>query len=845
MVLGCGGDPESQAPSPSQPAADMPAPGSPAEPSPTPGSDAADAPDEAASESPASEPEPKYTAADFGAPSEKPEPKPTPEETKPAPTPTPDPSSLALAGNLPKNIEELIKGKPRTRPNDVSKWEMSDVVPAVQEKDLQRLKAALPYIVAKNKETPKVPMPLIVIGLRKLLDPQFLADLSNQPQGDGTGTTQPGGMPGGPGPGGMPGEGYGGMGPAMGGQTLTIDQQMAEMIVYALAITDTSEAANILRTIIKDKQFKTVHPQEVTKAAIKGLAFMDADRSQNDEVLFTALTDPKKYRIPSPTTVGGGYPGGPGMGPGAGYGGAQQEQRLTAEQLTKEAEQALKPIASAGLRELLAEYLIKSTTPLSETDRFAPWFTDSVPMNVPGQLTIYKKKVYENIPPSLESFLAKLEQNFTAYSSVSIARLLGVLSESDLPDDISQLAQSNQMGGMGGTQQQSAGWGTGGAGYGGMGAGAPGGYSGGGYGNAQDILAKFFEEKAANISTEKELARLTKEIWNADAANAITARLTKQPAVAGYGSTMGAPMGGGSTTGSNQEVMLACTMPLNKVRNAILKRCKSHYQNGPTTALGNTLGQSNSQTGMDPVAAALAAGGGGNMGGMPGMMGGGGTNSDLSTIDPGLLVVLKMLPREDPNAQPNGNRGGGAPGMGANGNMQHQWFSTSQQLVTKLFSQCYAASQKGSIDTMPIPTGEDAEDPCPLAPHRGAEIATRIDFKLPGSMKGDLGSLQTDPLEVHYIRIEELGNLQKILNHYKRLIKGQNHLLGNNMGYWFDSITEGSTPGSKRSVDVVISPGIPKPVDPFSNDHGGSRRPPKGVPIVVQILTIETADPSK
>ena len=283
LILGCGSDPAPQpsgdSPAP-QPAVDSPPPEAPADPVPAPTAAPGADPQAAAPESTTpEETKPAYSASDFGAPSGTPEPQPAPAEPKPAEaSSTPDLSTLAMGGNLPKNLEDIIKGKSRKRPDDITKWELSDVVPAMKENDQQRLQAALSYIVKNNAENPQIPMPLLAMGLRQVLDPTFLGKLSN-PQGGGTsggpGTMQPGGMPGGPGmmqPGGMPGEGYGGMNAGMGGKTLTINQQMAENIVYALAMTNhlgSSQHAtrNYRKTKISKRSIRKRSPKQPSRAS--------------------------------------------------------------------------------------------------------------------------------------------------------------------------------------------------------------------------------------------------------------------------------------------------------------------------------------------------------------------------------------------------------------------------------------------------------------------------------------------------------------------------------------------------------------------------------------------------
>lgn len=757
--------------------------------------------DATASTDPKSKPV-EYDPSDFGNPSGSNAKAKTPQTTDKTKSPPVSPSlnqSKSFNSMMSKKLKDLkaiLKGKTRTRPEDPTKWVDTDFIPARNENDL-KLKMAIEHHSKKRRGDPVFAMILAEILKPKTSEPAP----NSQNNGGGMGHTYGGGMG--------------------GGQTQQIDQQLVEMIVLRLAWNNTPEAARILRKIIQKRNYNILHPQTATKAALQGLAVMDVDCPDNDEVLFNALTNPRKYRKKSSTNTTGGMYGGSRMSYGGGMSGG--DQRMSAEKLAQEAERCLKPIASEKLRESLAGYLLKGSTTGKERQKFRPWFTKSSPTNVLGQLRLYAAPA-PRVPADL---LTEIEKQLTIFSRLAIARLLDICPIT--PD----LSNPNAMKGMVAPKQSPTGWGDegrGGSGFGaGMGMGGPmtGGYRGG-YGNTSDFIAECIKENTKKTSNEEKLVELTQKIWSPVIASAVGNRLNQTPNQNATGGNGFGGMGGGSANDS-QSVSLACTMPLDTVRHAIFKRCKSHYQKGPNVALGNALGQSTgggAGNSMDPDTSAA----GGAMGGM-GM--GGGTNSTLQAIDPGLLVVLKMLPREDPYAT-NGT-GGRNPGtgIGGAGSMQHQWFATSRKLVTKILGQCLIAAS-------PV-TGITENDPCPLAPHKGAEVVKRLDFTLPGGAKGLLGRLPTDSLEIHYIRIEEIGNLQRIVAHYKRAVKDQNHVLSGNMGYWFDGISEGSTPGTKRSVDVIISPGVEKPVDPFGG--GRNTRKKKGVPIVVQILTIEIADP--
>lgn len=703
-----------------------------------------------------------------------------------------------------KNTEAALIGKPRTRPEDITKWIETDFIPARDEND-SKLGAALVYHAKKYRKNP-----LFAMILAKIIEPKVAAPEIETSDEETAGRRMMFGND-------------GGRGRDRGRrdkQARPINQKLVETTVILLGTNDTPEAAKTLREIIKNRKFNVVHPETATKAALQGLAIINVNRSQNDEVLFTALTDPTKYRKKEVKDTTSAY--GDDISRSSRRRGGNDDKRMTAEELAKEAEECLKPIASEGLRILLADYLLSSSTSPADRQIFRPWFTESSPANVLGQL-----KIYEASPPGPE-LLAKLEEQFTNYSGLAMARLLGTIP---MTPDLSLLGDEKAIRDMVAPTKPSTGWGSdddGGRGNFGGNMTSPRNRSGGRRrrGNASDLIDEYLQEKAEKTSPEKELVRLTKKIWGANIAEAVANRLNQIPgqnpiSSSGFGEIGGGRRSSSSSDNSEESIALACTMPLDKVRHAILRRCKSHYQDGPDTALGK-ISSGRSGDNMDPATS-----------GAKRSMGSDSNAILLEVLDPGLLVVVKMLPREDPHALTKGSGGHGNSGTGNAGDMQRQWFEASKQLVTQILGQCFVAAS---------PTTETMEnDPCPITPHKGAGIVKRLDLKLPNDATGLLGQLPTDPIEIHYIRIEEVGNLQRMLSYYKRAVKGENHTLGN-MGYWFDKISGGATPGKRRSIDVIISPGVEKPVDPFHNNRNSRKK--KGVPIVIQILTIETADPA-
>ena len=675
------------------------------------------------------------------------------------------------------NAALILKGIDRKRPENVADWGPTDLRPAIETKD-PLLPLAIRHFEKQHEGDPQ-----IVSILMQFLDPNFL----NPPgAGPDNGTNPNNGSP-----------------KTGNTQPLQLDDKTVERIIVMLARNRTPEAARALRKIVTDKNLSIFQPQTATKAALKVLAVMDIDRKENDNVLFTAMVKPRKYRDLQGSASSGNR--------NQGWGGGQ---RLSAEQLSQEAEQILKPLASEQIRTRLAAHVLPdSAIRGSDREKFLAWFKESAPENVMGQLRIYE----ENVPnPEL---LDQFEKYFTRYSGAAIGRLLGVLPSTP---DLSRFGDNKD---KRPSLQELRGWG------------------GSGSANKDDELAIYiaeqFDAKAHNISSEEELVHLTKKLWSNEIAAILISRLNErlaQDPLKDYGKEKDT-----QKIDEKNRIAMACTIPLDKVRHTLFKRCKNHYQQGPAVALADIFPKNTESKSMDPGVKTS-----------DGNAGGGGTSNDAKpiAIDPGLLVTLKMLHREDPNIVPSGP-GGMEMRTGGTENVQNQWFYASQQLVAEILGQCYkACSASPAMGGMqptavkPKAEGEKAEaDPSSVELHKNAKIVSRLDFKLPQSVQGSLGDLPMDPLEVHYIRIEENNRHDIVANHYRRTLKGQEHLLdGGNMGYWFDSIKDGNAKGTKRSVDVLITPGT-QVANPVDNRGRPPRGPLRGMPIVVQILVVEAANP--
>ncbi len=232
--------------------------------------------------------------------------------------------------------------------------------------------------------------------------------------------------------------------------------------------------------------------------------------------------------------------------------------------------------------------------------------------------------------------------------------------------------------------------------------------------------------------------------------------------------------------------------------------------------------------------------------------------------DPGLLVLLKTLPREQrPAAQNTGTDGSTAPGdpnaqrparsrdrdTPAQKNAKYAWFDASEQYLLATMDRLAAAGQ----GERPTPYSADELG---FRLHKGAEVTTsyRVEFPPPGDDSALFSHLE--PTVVNYVRIESSQMDQQTAKHYETAVKGEEKrmILGNN-GIWLDgTVRRDRIKGLLLSTDVLLSqsgarglltPGQaaaqPSTTTPYATT--GQPGQAQGGVFVVEILTIVIPDP--
>jgi len=276
----------------------------------------------------------------------------------------------------------------------------------------------------------------------------------------------------------------------------------------------------------------------------------------------------------------------------------------------------------------------------------------------------------------------------------------------------------------------------------------------------------------------------------------------------------------------SQLVLLAGTIPLEPMRAALAKQLRKHSSDGPKAL--ETAGL------IDKV-----------------------------VTDPGLLVLVKMLPRKEPKVArspadtlprpgrpvrppvtpPPGRTG--ATGKVAEAQKKQQaeldWMTCSSKMVAlwcKRFGAVAQAREKAAVESgKPAANLAAAKLPGEFELGPDAKVTAAYHLVWPDDAPAALGNAKPGSLEIHYLRIEETGKPKRLINFYRAQVKGGDVRTNDKM-VWIDSLRPGSQTDRRRSIDVLISraPG----------EQGGElAKDDEDADLVVEILAVEIKDPAK
>jgi hypothetical protein len=262
--------------------------------------------------------------------------------------------------------------------------------------------------------------------------------------------------------------------------------------------------------------------------------------------------------------------------------------------------------------------------------------------------------------------------------------------------------------------------------------------------------------------------RLAERLWSLDFAATIQRRLEEVEALDKASTLMA----------------LAGTLPQAAVRAALLRTLERHWDEGPA--------------------------------GLKMLRG----DEDL-TVDPGFVVVVKRLRRDEParplagkNASEHNGSHHGPPRLGTKKAAeiqtakQHeeevgqQWMEFSRDVVQALCRQLYAAdSAQRSVAGGADRTADDADLPLELFSGSRVVAAHRLDW--PEDLGGRIAA--GPRLRVRYVRIQQRAVPLKMLGFYRRQLPGGDDRPLSGGGRWLDNVVVDKQHASMRSVDVLLT----------------------------------------
>jgi hypothetical protein len=287
---------------------------------------------------------------------------------------------------------------------------------------------------------------------------------------------------------------------------------------------------------------------------------------------------------------------------------------------------------------------------------------------------------------------------------------------------------------------------------------------------------------------------------------------------------------------SAPDIMLASTLPLDSIHAAMFKMLKKRAGDGP-----------------QPLEAA-------------------GWNDKVLT-DPGLLVIMKLLPRSKTlkTASISGTTSAAAPtrtgrypttrrppGADTGGTgvqptrteaaqkkeqIESEWLTTLSKMVDtwcNRFADAAQAQKKAERRGQKVleqrPTRLDEfEIPQDAKNLKDVKIIAAYQLNWPDKAPGDLGKVKLAGLKIQYFRFQLTGMLKKTMIALKQLAKGGDvHDMSN--GQWLEMIKNGSQPGTKRSLDILVTSADKQQVDL-------TQKIEESIDLEVDILAIEITDP--
>jgi hypothetical protein len=286
---------------------------------------------------------------------------------------------------------------------------------------------------------------------------------------------------------------------------------------------------------------------------------------------------------------------------------------------------------------------------------------------------------------------------------------------------------------------------------------------------------------------------------------------------------------------SAPDIVLASTLPLDSIHATMLKMLKKRASDGPQSL--ETAGWSDT------------------------------TNKVLT--DPGLIVVMKLLPRSKtlktvpitgsisapspsrPGRYPTRAEGGGAgiqPSKTEAAQKKEQnemeWITTLSKMVdawcnrfeSAAQAQKKAARKQQKVMEQPPTRLDEFEIPQDAKFLKDVKITAAYQLNWPDKAPGDLGKVKLAGLKIQYFRLQLTGMPKKTMSSLKQLARGGDvHDMSN--GQWLEIIKNGSQPNTKRSLDILVTSADKQQVDL-------TQKTEESIDLQVDVLAIEITDPA-
>ncbi len=269
--------------------------------------------------------------------------------------------------------------------------------------------------------------------------------------------------------------------------------------------------------------------------------------------------------------------------------------------------------------------------------------------------------------------------------------------------------------------------------------------------------------------------------------------------------------------------LMASTMPLDSVRTELYNVFKKSSEEGP-----NALGSS-------------------------------GLFQDI-VFEPGLLAVVKLMPRKDRplpattpgnTARPNSRTGYGTtrptlPNSVADDTAKkeqaaQEWMTLSEGLLRALCARLKATAASVDVNDLPIKV------------HPDARVTVSYRFEWPTEAAKKMSGVTLDPIKVYYVCLEQKARPNGVLGFYKHWMPNATvHELEKDI--WAESFRPVPNSDQRQSIDVLIErpesavepPAVQQPL----GQQPGTRQPLLKPPVkqqdedlVIEILVIELKDP--